>query len=236
MPNNSSVVAELGLFYLNNGDYHHAITYFERLAKQAPNNDIAYSNISACYYLIGDIEQAIDAVKLALALQPHADSYANLGTMYFILKDYDSAVIAYEKMIVFNDRDYVNWGNLADAYYFANNPKYVSSYTKAIYFAEKALELNPNDKMAISSLAYFHAYVGKSRNALFYAKKITEQDSGDDQFFVAAALTQLGQKEAAIRYLSLAINNQYSVAEIKNSPLFNSLMNESEFQQLIDRD
>jgi serine/threonine-protein kinase len=234
MPNNSLVLINLGIFYYGNGDYHQAIKYFEQLSQQAPNNYIAYLNISACYYLIGDINQAIVSVQKSLTIKPEADGYANLGTYHFILKNYSKAVEAYEQMISLNDSDYINWGNLADAYRFSDNPHYISAFEKAINLAEQAFVLNSNNKTAISSLAYFNANLGNSEQSILYAKKITEKDSGEDQFFIAAAYARIEMTQAALKYLEFAIGNNYSVAEIVTSPLFDSLKNEAKFRELVN--
>jgi len=184
MPSNNFVLTKLGVFYYSQGYYLKAIRYFEQLSKQAPNNHIAYLNISACYYLSGDIKQAIVAVRKSLEIKPEADGYANLGTMYFILNDYNNAVRAYEQMITLNASDYINWGNLADAYYFANNPQYVVAFQQAIALAEKAFSLNPHNKEAISLLAYYYANVDNSEQTNLYAQKITKLDAGEHLFLL----------------------------------------------------
>jgi tetratricopeptide (TPR) repeat protein len=143
-------------------------------------------------------------------------------------------VAAYEKMIALNDSDYINWGNLADAYRFANNDKYFESFKQAILLAEQALRLNPYNKEAISSLAYYYANLDNIEKTNFYAKKISDKDLGEDQFFIAAAYARVNMAETALDYLVLAINNNYSIAEITNSPLLNNLKSEPAFQQLID--
>jgi len=234
MPNNSIVIAELGIFYYSNGDYHRAIDYFKKLSRQAPNNYIAYLNISACHYLNGDIKGAIGAAKQSLKIESSADGFSNLGTYYFILKNYSQAVEAYEQMITLNDSDYINWGNLADAYSFANNPKYNSAFEQAISLAEQALKFNPNNKMAISSLAYYYANIENRNKTTFYAKQITDMDSGEDLFFIAAAYARLGMTQAALLHLEFAINNNYSIAEIASSPLFNALKNNMKFRRLLN--
>ena len=57
------------------------------------NNFIAYLNISACYYLLGDINQAITSVNKSLTIAPDPDGFSNLGTYYFILKISPKSVI-----------------------------------------------------------------------------------------------------------------------------------------------
>jgi serine/threonine-protein kinase len=236
MPNNNLALISLGAFYFEKGDYHQAIEYFELLAKKTPNNYIAYLNISACYYLNGDIEKAIIAANQSLTIRKTAYAYANIGTYYFILKNYDKAVSAYEKMIDLNANYFVYWGNLADAYRFANNEKYLAAFKKAIFLSEQALQVTPYDKEAISSLAYYYANLNNVEKTMFYANQITTKDTGEDQFFVATAFARLSMNKAAIKYLKYAIVNNYSIAEIANSPLFESLKSEPEYIQLITTD
>jgi len=233
MPNNNAVLIELGIFHFSNGDYPQAIGYFNLLAQQAPNNYIAYLNISACHYLNGDVQKAILAADKSIKVQANADGYANLGTYYFILKNYNQSIEAFEKMIALNDADYIKWGNLADAYRFAHNNKYFDAFNKAILLAEKALELNPNKKIAIALLAYYHANLGDIDKTNFYSKLINENDLGESQFFIAAAYARLLMKEVSLNYLRMAINNNYSIAEITTSPLLDSLKNENEYRQLL---
>ena len=233
MPNNNLILTNLGVLFYSQGNYAQALTYFEQLAKQAPNNFIAYLNISACYYLIGEVEQALSAAQNALNIEPNHLVYSNIGSLYFILRDFDNAVVAYEKMIALNDTDYINWGNLADAYRFSNNTKYIDSFNRAITLATKALTINPNNKEAIAMLAYYHANLEDSAKVSRYSNQISPQDGGEHLFFVAAAYARIGQHDDAIRYLEYAINNQYSKAEIVNSPLFQALDSEPAFNQLI---
>lgn len=232
MPNNSLGLVNLGAFHYQNGDYRRALDYFELLAQQTPNNYTAYLNISACHYLIGDFNKALISAEQALKIQPNFIVYSNIGTFYFMLRDYDKAVDAYEKMIALNDSDYINWGNLADAYRFANNEKYKVALQKAIILAEQAIKLNPNNKYAIALLSYYYANLNDIDKTNYYAKQISQSDAGVDNFFIAAAYARLSMKAAAMKHLSFAINNNYSLAEIVNSPLFDSLKNEATFRQL----
>ncbi len=235
MPNNIEILISLGALNFESGNYYQAIDYFSLVAKNAPNNYIAYLNISACYYFNGDIKKAILAAQQALNIQENPNVFSNLGTYYFILKDYSKAVKAFEQMIALNDTDYMNWGNLADAYLFASNDKYSDTFRQAIILAEKALALNPNNKTAISSLAYYYANVGNSKKSVFYAEQITKNDLGENQFFIAAAYTRIHMNKAALDYIEYAINNNYSIAEIIRSPLLENLKSESKYLQLITK-
>jgi len=233
MPNNNAVLTDLGVYYYRKGKYEEAIKFFLLLANQTPNNSIAYLNISACHYLQGDIEEAIFAAEKSLEIEPSADGYANIGTYNFLLKKYDLSVLAYEKMMMLNDTDYINWGNLADSYYFSNSVKYVAAFKQAINLAEQAIEINKSDKYAIASLAYYYANLSNVKKTKHYASQITRKDAGEDQFFVAAAYARLNMRQTALQYLEFAINNNYSIAEIKTSPLMEVLKDDPKYLSLI---
>jgi len=233
MPNNSAILTDLGGIHYRNGDYSRAIEYFSLLAQQAPNNFTAFLNLSACYYLKGDIANAILTAEQSLKIQKTDIAYSNIGTAYFMLKDYQKSVQAFEKMIALNDSYYINWGNLADAYRFANNGKYRESYEKAIVLAEQALLVNPNSKYAIASLAYYYANIENRDKAIYYAQQITSKDSGDDAFLIAAAYVRLNMKVAALTYLEFAIINNYSITEMMESPLLEQLKSDSRYLQLM---
>jgi serine/threonine protein kinase/Tfp pilus assembly protein PilF len=236
MPNNNAVLTDLGILHFGSGGYDRAIEFFELLAEQTPNNYMAQLNISACHYLNGNINEAILSAQKSIVIQPNYIAYSNIGTSYFHLKKYDKAVIAFEQMIGLNDSDYINWGNLADAYRFANNDKYLSAFKQAILLAEQALELNSSNKYTIASLAYYYANLSNIEKSITYAKKITEKDSGENQFFIAATYARLNIKPTAIKYLALAINNSYSIAEIATSPLLDGLKSEEKYWHLIKTD
>jgi len=233
MPNNNAVLIELGIFHYANGDYERAIDYFDKLAQQAPNNYIAYLNISACHYLNGDINKSIISARQSINIQPNAEAYSNIGTAYFHLKDYKKSVLAFENMIALNDSDYINWGNLADAYRFSSNTKYIDAFKQAIKLAEIALQINSNNNDAVTLLAYYYANLDNVEKTNFFSKKITNKNSGKYNFYIAAAYTRLNMYQAAFNYLELSINNNYSLEEIANSPLFDNLKNESKYQQLM---
>jgi tetratricopeptide (TPR) repeat protein len=235
MPNNGLVVTELGVYYYSNGDYNRAIDYFKLLVQQAPNNFTAYLNISACHYLNGDIDKAILAAEQALTIKENYIVYSNIGTYHFILEDYGKAVVAFEKMINLNDSDYANWGNLADAYRFDKDDKYHDTYTQAMVLAKQALELNPQNRTVIASLAYYYANLGNIERNKFYANKITVNDTGENAFLIAAAYAHLKMNKAALKYIGFAIINNYSIAEIATSPLFDNLKKDSQYRELITK-
>ncbi|MBL4773514.1 MAG: tetratricopeptide repeat protein [Alcanivoracaceae bacterium] len=232
-PNNMLGVTDLGIIYFKRGEYKKAIKQFELLAQIAPNNFMAYVNIAAGHYSLGQVDQAIIYTKSALEMQPSADSFSNLGTMYFYKADYIGAVNAYEKMIELNATDYINWGNLADAYKLTNNSKSKYCYQKAVELA--LLTLNPNDSAVIADLAYYYANIGETENALKSARQIGKNNAGNENFIVATAYSTLYEKDLAFTHLNYAIDKNYSIEEILQTPLLENIKPDRRFLQLEKR-
>ncbi|MFK8012657.1 MAG: protein kinase [Marinicellaceae bacterium] len=232
-PNNTLVLTNLGVYYFYIGEYKKAIHIFKEQIKQAPNNHWAYLNLAAGYYLLGQIDEAIVNTEIAISINPTADSYANLGTMNFYKGNYDKSVKAYEKMIAINSNDYINWGNLGDAYFYSDQQeKSIKAFKKAAELAEKSLDLNSNDSMAIAHIAYYLVRINNTSQSLSYARRINQENTGLENFVVAIAFTLLNQNDLAFEHLNFAINKNYPLDEIQQSPLLNSIKTDSRFDLL----
>lgn len=233
-PNNILASMNLGTVYYKNGYYKKAIEQFTKVTKIAPNNHWAYMNIGAMYYSMGEIKKAIEYTKVAMQINPTSDVFANLGSMYFYQGNYEQAVNMYEKMIELSSKDYINWGNLGDAYLYAKNNKSRMAYQKAIELAHQAIELNPNDAFAISHVAYYLANLNKRDNAMKYAQQISHKDTGQENFLTAAAYALLNETDLAFEHINYAMAKNYSLEEIKNSPLLDNIKKDKRFDKLTD--
>uniref|UniRef100_UPI002624B190 tetratricopeptide repeat protein n=1 Tax=uncultured Paraglaciecola sp. TaxID=1765024 RepID=UPI002624B190 len=156
-PNNMLVISYFGVYYFILGEYERAVEQFKEQIELAPNNHWAYLNMAASYYSLGKIDEAIKFTEVAIDINPSADSYSNLGTMYFYQSDFHKSVETFEKMISLNDTDFINWGNLADAYQYSNNEKSLEAYMQAAELATQSLLVNPKDTMAIAAKSYYLA-------------------------------------------------------------------------------
>lgn len=234
-PNNWKVVFDFGIHYFKNGFYEKALRQFEKLATMSPNNYYGYRNMAAAYYSLGDIENAILLTKKSINLQPSEGAYANLGTMLFYIKQYDEAVSAYTKAVELRDTDYLNWGNLADAYRFSKKHDYISAYDKAAQLAEEAINLNPNDSLAISHSAYYYANLKRVETANKYAMMIGSRNTGLENFVVATAYDLLEQPEKTLYHLNIAVEKNYPIEEILETPLLEKTKSNKLFEKFISQ-
>jgi serine/threonine-protein kinase len=234
-PNNVKSIIDYGIFHYYNGNYIKAIDQSNALASIAPNNVNAYIYLAGNYYALGKIDEAIQNTLYAIDLKPTDSGYSNLATMYYSKKEYDKAVSAYEQAINLNPTYYIFWGNLADAYKILDNINTNDAYLKAIELAYESLKTNPKDSTVIADLAYYLANVGEITQSLTFANKIGINNTGEENFMVATAYDVLNKPQLAIEHLKIAISKNYSMEEIRNTPLLKNTKADAKFEQLINR-
>ncbi len=232
-PNNWRVISGFGIFYFQNGNYQKALEQFNHLVTMSPNNDLGYRNMAAAYYSLGDIENAIVYSRLAIKLLPTGSAYTNLGTMLFYIKNYDESIIAFKMAVELDENNYLNWGNLGDAYKLTKNNTSVIAYQKAVKRAQSALKTNPKDTRAKASLAYYLANLKQEKEALFFAKQIGESNTGLENFIVATAYDHLKIMDQTLSHLKFSIKKNYPVEEILNTPLLKHCRQDQRFTYLI---
>ena len=233
-PNNVKSIIDFGIFFYNSGQYEKAIEQSKILAQMAPNNVNAYLYLAGNNYAIGNIDEAIKYTKQALEIKPSSSGYSNLATMQFYKKNYDESVIGFEKAVDLNPSHYIIWGNLADSYKLTNNSKAKETYLKAVELTRKALSTNPKDASLKANLAYYLANSDQKEEAVSFARQITSQHSGWENFLVAQAYDHLGMITEALIHVEYALNKNYSIDEIKITPLLEKTRKNKEFETLIN--
>lgn len=233
-PNNWRVVSGFGIYYFQVGNYQGALEQFRQLSLMSPNNDLGVRNMAAAYYALGNIDQAIKYTIQAIQINPSDRAYSNLGTMYFYEKDYQKSIEAYLKAIEFNQDSYLTWGNLADAYKLIRSQEDINAYHKAAKLAEKSIQINPNNSASIAHLAYYYANLNDRKGSMIQASKIGSNHSGLENFTVATAYDILNDEEKTITHLQYAIDNNYPIEEIKNTPLLVNIKKSDKYKRLLN--
>src|SRR4029077_1095073 len=98
--------------------------------------------------------------------------------------------------------NYVMWGNLADAYYWApgRRSESTAAYGTAIALAQDNLSRNPHDAQSLGYLAEYHEMRGVKKTALnCLAASLRLQPKNPDLLFTAAiTYQQLGDSKGAL--------------------------------------
>jgi len=227
----------LGAFYYDRARYEEAAKEFQRVIDLAPDSFRGYSNLGATLNELGRYPSAIEALQRSIAIRPTAGAYSNLGNAYFYSKRFAEAVEPDEKAVRFGENDYRFWRNLADAYYWApgRRAQAPNAYRQAIAMAGEALEVNPREAEALNIVAISKAMLGKRAEARAALRKALKAGPTDPEVLFAAALVynQLGKNAETMKWLAKARSAGITATEIRDTPDFDHLKRDPQFQELI---
>ncbi len=227
----------LGVFYYLHGRSEDAAAQFERVVALTPENITGYNNLGGIYALLERYDEARMQFERALEIQPNYEAYSNLGTLAFNEGRFAEAAQHYAQALALDSLDYQVWGNLASAYYWtpgaADSAR--TTYRRAAKHAEKKLQVNPRDAEVLADLAGYYARLGASRKALALIKRALNLGRDNVLVMAYAGLTyeETGLREQALKWLGLALQKGYSLAEIEHEPGLRKLREDGRFQQIV---
>jgi serine/threonine protein kinase/tetratricopeptide (TPR) repeat protein len=237
-PNSRYGYNSLGTFYLRRNEYEKALRMFQKVIELAPEGYGAYVNLGATYSNMGRYAEAIEPLKRSIVIRPSYPAYVNLGTAYFGLNKFADAVAAYEEALKLNPRQYVTWGNLADAHYYSGQKKEaMPAYRNAVQLASEELKVNPHDPDVLSSIATYYSVLGDREHALLYLGQALEYGHNDKDTLLDAAsvYNNLGQTGMAVEWLGRAVQAGYPTTKIRDLQEFRNLQNNPGYQQLMGK-
>ena len=227
----------LGFYYSKRGQYDNALKMFEKVIAIAPDNYRGYNNAGGIYILQGNFAKAIEEFSKSVPIRPSYGGYINLGTAYFFQRRYQEAVTAYTHAVQLKGNDFVPWGNLGDAQYFAPGQRELSSqsYLKAIDLAEQQLKIDNKDPNTIARLAVYNAMLGRNKEATDFLKSALslKHDSPDLWLWASVVHAQQGDDTQTIQALQSALAAGLSSNYVTASPYFDKLHSDPRFQQLV---
>ncbi|MGC2002808.1 MAG: tetratricopeptide repeat protein, partial [Candidatus Acidiferrales bacterium] len=108
----------LGLFYMRHARYEDAAAMYSQVISLAPDSFTGYYNLVGVRILQGKYDEAIPLLERSLSIRPTADARSNLATAYFQLRRYAESAANFEEAVKLDQKNYLLWGNLGDAYYW----------------------------------------------------------------------------------------------------------------------
>jgi tetratricopeptide (TPR) repeat protein len=236
-PNYYGVYSAFGTFYYRQARYQDAATMFRKAIELAPGNYRGYSNLGGIDLLQGNYQDAVDTLKKSIALRPTFLAYGNLGAAYFYLRRYEDSVETLQEALKIDDKDWLNWGNLGDAFYQipARRAEALSAYHKAVDLASARLEVNPNDASALAFTADYYAMLDQEKQARHHlARALALAPTDADVLFRAAILyNHFGDTEKTLTFLGRAVEAGCSRTLVRDTPDFDHLRSDGRLRALL---
>jgi eukaryotic-like serine/threonine-protein kinase len=227
----------LGLFYMSQGRYEEAAAMYSQVVSLAPDSFTGYSNLGAIRILEGKYDDAIPLLKHSLSIRPTADALSNLGTAYFQMRRYAESATNFEEAVKLDQKSYVIWGNLGDAYYWTpgRRSEAANAYATAIALGEEELRLRTHDAQLLTYLASYHAMRGERTSALKNLKASLRLQPKDPDVLLTAAITyqQLGETSRCLDMLEQAVSLGARPETLLDTPNFDSLHDNPRFSSII---
>jgi len=221
-PGNGLNYATLARFYYKHARYKDAEDPYKRLIELMPDNPAGYTNLGGLYLEEGNNTEAEKVLKRSMYIQPTYQAESNLGFVYFLEGKYAESVPMFAQAAQTNPKDYMVWGNLADAYRWTPGKaaEALAAYRKAIELTQESLNVNPKDAKALSDQALYRAKSGDLPGGLQASAKALAFAPGNPNFlFNAAVISEIAkQRGAALQYLGQAIKAGYSLREVETDP------------------
>ncbi len=238
-PNYWATYNWLGLFYMRHARYEDAIAMYSQVVSLAPDSFTGYYNLGGVRILQGKYSEAIPLLQRSLEIRKTADATSNLGAAYFQLHRYADSADAFEQSTQLDSKNYLLWGNLGDAYYWApdRRAEAKAAYGKGIALGEEKLRVNPRDAEVLSSLAMYHAMRGERKPALDNLEAALRLNPKNPGLIFNAGIVyqQLGDTQRALDALEKAVAAGISPATLRDTPNFDGLRANPRFLKLIQR-
>ncbi|MBZ5543017.1 MAG: tetratricopeptide repeat protein [Acidobacteriia bacterium] len=230
----------LGVFYYMQARYAEAAEMFEEVVKLAPDSFRGYSNLGGTYNAQGRYAEAIRVCERSASIRPNADAYSNLGTAHFGLRQFAQAAQAYETAVKMEAHNYLWWGNLGDARYWAagQRAQATSAYRQAVLLAQEDLRINPREARTLGYLAYYYAMLSDRQAAQSCLERglAVAPDDAELRFNAALAHNQLGDRDQTLEWLEKALAAGFSPATVRDNPFLDNLRTDSRYLRLFQRD
>ncbi|HXD73914.1 MAG TPA: tetratricopeptide repeat protein [Vicinamibacterales bacterium] len=224
-------------FLLNQKRMPEAIQEFTRVIEIRPDDANAYLQRGAAFGLIGNNQRARADFEQSNRLMPNPSTYSNLGVLAFEEHRYVDAAQAFAAAIRQRPNRAMYHRNLGDAYLKLNRVSDArAEYATAVALTEDALRVNATDATTLSQLALYEAKAGRAKEARQHADQAVALDSAnaDVLFRKGVTLTLVGDTEAAVNALRLAVEHGYGVQQLRTEDDLARLAGVPAFQQLVN--
>jgi tetratricopeptide (TPR) repeat protein len=203
-PNHVKAYNNMGITYINLGNYDKAMRCHQQTLDIDRNYAAAYSNIGGVYYDLKYYDEATRWYIMAEAMNPnHAHAYGGMGYISMLLhKATTKPCGAIKKAVDMSP-------NLVLAYYNNMGLAYINlqNYQEAIWHFQKAIDFDLNDVLAYYNMGNLYYTLQNYQEAIWYFQKVVTIDKKHIQAYIniGNAYYNLGnQREQITNYQKAA--------------------------------
>ena len=210
-PNNISINLNLANSLLETGENEKAINFYDYLIKTNPNVSTTWCYKKISLKNLKNYDQAINCFKQSLLLDKYNEkAYFNLGSVYRSIKLFEEGVSLFETALkLFNSPNILEviYTNLSNLFLDIKGSQFGEDYSIVHSYAQKALDINPQNYIALNNLAMSNLFEMKHELA---AKQLENVISIKPIFAAAhrnlgSLYNHLGKQELAEKYLKNSI-------------------------------
>jgi tetratricopeptide (TPR) repeat protein len=132
---------------VNEGKLSQAIDIYEQAILAAPMNTGNYISIARLLIYLGRYEEALEQASNALLInENNAMAYALRGWAQGLTGDYLNGIASLKRAIELDPNNHIPYAYLAEVYglQYESNPAIIGVIDEAIYYSQKARDLNPS--------------------------------------------------------------------------------------------
>jgi eukaryotic-like serine/threonine-protein kinase len=149
----------LGNAYLDNGQQDEAIATFKKSIEVDPYYWGSHIDLGDAYLSAGENTKALAEFQRVVELDPeNVGGWNNVGYAYARLGKYQDSIQAFQKSISLSP-SWLSYSNLSDLYLLTGQN------AEAVQSAEKAVEMSPNEELAVGNLADAYRASGQQEKA-----------------------------------------------------------------------
>ncbi len=201
-----------GTILHNKHDYNGAILKYTKAIETDDTLSSAYANRGTTYYIIGNLELALNDLNKAISLNDDVYwYYRSRGNIHASKGNHEQELKDYNKAISLNPNDAKSYGDRATYYYNRNE------YSKSMNDAIKAVELNPYNPIGYISKAMLFDKMDKPDKALMNFNKAIELEENSTLYYIRGLFYYMrGDYENAMpdydKAISLDPNNYMAIS------------------------
>jgi serine/threonine-protein kinase len=226
-----------GNFHAYYGEYEPALAAYTRATELNPEASVAWNNKGAMLLQLGRPEEAADAMKEALDLEPDAWTATNLGTTYYRMKRWDEAERYYRTATELDPDDPILWSNLADVFLVQDRSEDArKAYARAAEAARGNLLVDAATPEDVMRAAVYHALAGDVERAREYAERAIAERPNDPSLLLKLARVRcaVGEDDEALDAIVRAAERGASRAQIEAYPDLARLASDPRYRRALE--